>query len=371
MVCLKKNGLVLCGIGHEGMETFFQCERRGIIFDYIIDRNQEGQFRNVPIIHSIDELPSRNYFIVIGTIYTTYVEISKELKNKGLREFVDYVWGKSLFKQIVGINANCHGEAVVKFFSNSLEFDSMYCIYPIPQIHLNDEGRINSDLLKLLDVYIHQDIRAHNSYGYKLSDEYVLPLLSEDCKSICIPNMVGLGSLVHQWQRGQVPIPEKGVRFFYRDAFCDWIYEHSDKKRLQSVLMAMSDFPLNEAEIKANYNNIWNKIVQREKNWDIKVCSFIQENIQQYPMFNDMDHPSSFLLNYICKELGHMLGIHDLDDRVFDLEIGAQSFVWPMMYKCFSLANLDKVGGQYGMPLMTMDEYVRKYVWLVHGTMLI
>ena len=39
------------------------------------------------------------------------------------------------------------------------------------------------------------DIRRNNEYGYQLSDEYVMPKLNENCKTITIPNLYGAGKI--------------------------------------------------------------------------------------------------------------------------------------------------------------------------------
>lgn len=141
------------------------------------------------------QLINTHYFIVAAW-GSTFVEIKKDLCGYGMKEWEHFIWSRAFRRKVVVINANCHGDAMIKYLRQSISFWNGYMIYPIPAVHLS-EGIIDIDLLQHTDVYIHQDIRKENSISYQLSDEYVQQYLPKSVMDICIPNLVGMGKWMY------------------------------------------------------------------------------------------------------------------------------------------------------------------------------
>lgn len=79
--------------------------------------------------------------------------MKQNLEDLGLTEFEDFIWSKAFRKKIVVVNANCHGPGLIDYLQLSDRFCKNYMVYPVKQVHLNDEIPLN--LLKNTDVYIH------------------------------------------------------------------------------------------------------------------------------------------------------------------------------------------------------------------------
>lgn len=368
----SEKNIILYGAGKEAINIYYNLCRMGKKdkIKYIIDGGDAEYFFEYKIYHNIDEIAdSKLYNIIVATAYEAYKNIVSVLAQKGFIEHVDFVWGKLIDKKIVLVHANCHAESVVKFLESSTEFNRNYIIYPLPLIHLNTEKRIDENLMKIADVFIHQDIRRGNCISYELSDEYLLSKLSQECVNICIPNLVGYGTAVHQWQIAKIcTLGPRNTAIVYRDIFLDEAFQRSDKIHLDSMLKEMNNYKYDVENIKSKFWADIERLRKREKNWDIKIADYILEVFPYEPIFNDRDHPSSFLMNKICKEIAHKIHIFDLDDKEIELEVGIESFIWHMLKDSFELKWSKKyVGGQYGTDKLSYEEYIRKYVWGVYG----
>ncbi len=183
---------VLYGTGLEGERFLYQHNQLQKNIVYCIDASHAGSFHGIPIVTIENAENLSEYKIIIAAVWKTYCEIKEELDKRGLKEFENYIWASVFDKKLVLINANCHGNAVLRYLENSITFRENYAVYPVPLIHMNIEKRIEDNLLKNVDVYIHQDIRKNNQIGYEVSDDYIIPRLKTQCKTICIPNFVGM-----------------------------------------------------------------------------------------------------------------------------------------------------------------------------------
>jgi len=159
---------------------------------YCIDRSRKGTFHDIPIRTIEEATDIKKYFVIVTTIWDFFREIKAELEKRNMREFQDFIWGRLYGKKLVVINANCYKNALEAYLQANDKFRQKYALYPLPTIYENIEKELGDDLLKRCDVYIHQDIRKENKYGYKFSDEYTVPLLKEDCLNIVMPNLVGI-----------------------------------------------------------------------------------------------------------------------------------------------------------------------------------
>ena len=184
---------IIYGVGVEA-ERFVFCNSDILgKIKLCIDKNDRKEFYRIPVckLNEINGNREDEQIIVAAGDEKMYFEMRQNLVDLGLIEFRDFVWTKAFRKKIVVVNANCHGPAVVKYLQLSPAFCKEYMVYPVPEIHLNNEIPLN--LLKNTDVYIHQDIRENNSISYKLSDAYICPQLKQGVINVCIPNLVGMG----------------------------------------------------------------------------------------------------------------------------------------------------------------------------------
>lgn len=360
------------GAGLEAEEFMYKCYVENITIDFIIDNYIGGEFHTCKI-YKLDEIDNiKNYFIVVAcNTKETYMKIKTLLMERGLNEFDNFTWHRMWNKKIVVINANCHGTALKKYLANSDEFNLKYAIYPIPELQNN--LLIEDNILKHVDVYIHQDIRVDNKVSYYLSDEFILPMLKRDCQIICIPNFVGFGKMFFQTVNEGGYVANRKVLMFYRDNAIDQCIKKDKVRSLNELKDMLYNLRIDEEKIRNKFNEYMIKIKKREKNWDIKVSEYIEENYKNQKLVNDIDHPSNQMMKYICDQVAYRLGIKPVAFDCFSL--GVETFLQPKIKEVLGMNFEEKeveIAQRFpsGKKKINYDDYLRQYVWL-HENMII
>ena len=160
---------------------------------YCIDKNRNGEFYYGIPIYSLNDAPDlSSHTILVTTRWELYEQIKPLLAERNLSEYKNFMWHCCFQKKIVLINMNCYSYTLPAYLNESTFFRTHYCIIPTPRIHENTAKCIDDNLICNCDIFIHQDIQANNTYGYLLSDEYILSRIKPSCISITVPNLVGL-----------------------------------------------------------------------------------------------------------------------------------------------------------------------------------
>jgi hypothetical protein len=241
----------------------------------------------------------------------------------------------------------------------------------------NQKGYIDERILAHADVLIYQDVRAENKISYKLSYEYILKRVRPDCKTICIPNMVGNGNGFFPTQTSEVysyKLSEKDISLLYRDTLIDEALKQSGTKALDDVVQYIESYKFDADEIKAGFYSMMEKIRARENMWDVKVADFIECNYRYVPMMNDKDHPADALMQEIGRQVAQILGLSDTAECHWNV-LGIEAFIWPGIKKILGIEYtmeevriLDKapqiLGNEYSL---TLREYIQEYVWCFHN----
>ena len=303
----EKKRIVLIG-GDLDIKQFYFRNRNNINIEYYFEEdNYDIIFSNLTKITK-NEL-SEDYIYVIGESKKKYW--SDMLRNLGLHEFRDFYDNKTLDalingKKIVLLHGNCHMSRIEQMF-NTPELNKNFYVYPVPLIYLNKQGYIEDDVISNVDIFIHQDIRDDNVFGYRLSDSYLRNCQKKVCQDICIPNLFGVG------------------RAFFPNA-------GMSNKRDHCIYSGMKLFPYEELLIqekddcfsfvnKIKDNNLWSyeyvknnfdtnmeKLKQREKNCDVIISDYIIDNYKKYRCFWDVGHPTNRVIKEICQRIIKKIG---------------------------------------------------------------
>lgn len=337
-----------------------------------IDAFRTGTFHGLPI-YTLDTAPDlKDYLIIVTAVWENYNKIKECLVENGLIEFQDFIWADAFGKKIAVINANCHGEFYKRYLYQSRSFTDRYIIWNVAPLHLQKDSCISEELLKVCDLFIHQDVRPENSVGYKFSDEYILPLLKKDCKTITVPNMVGMG----KWNFPTAI--EKEYRYhtwamFCRDSVLDDAYgKYKDIAGMKKYVTSPDIYP--EEKVRELFNSCMKKLKEREKNWDVKISDYILKNYQTKKMFYDFDHASDFVMQEIGRRLCERLGIQDISGKVEYPLNWEESFTFPYVKKALGIQYEETYIRETGKKeiifhrkKMDLDEYLREYVWWFFG----
>lgn len=362
---------VLYGTGWYAEQFLYNFKEKDKIA-YCIDGIKTGIFHGFPIYTLRDAPDIENYKIIVTAVWENYIEIKKRLREIGLTEFQNFIWADAFGKKIAVINANCHGEFYKRFLYQSESFSEEYIIWNVPALHMQRESCISEELLKVCDLFIHQDIRPDNQIGYKFSDEYILPLLKRECRTIVVPNMVGMG----KWNFPTAVSKEYRYgtwAMFCRDTILDDAYsKYKNVKDIKKHVASPDIYP--EEKVRELFEGCINRLIEREKNWDVKISDYILENYQTEKLFYDYDHASDSVMQEIGRRLCEKLGIRDITEKLVYPLNWEESFTFPYVKKALGIRYEEtyiRESGKkeivFNRKKMDLDEYIREYVWWFYG----
>lgn len=367
---LKNKKVVIYGTGINAVKCVSLLEKNGIRVGFVLDgKDGTGIFKNYPVYKPIVE-NLKEYYVVVASAYETYPIIKEKLR--GLNEFESYIYYGWLDKKMVLLHGNCHMDVIEDFLKSSKVFSRNYAIYPTARICTKE--RTKEEVLKYMDVWIHEDIRNDNLFGYEFSDEYMKHHLPKGIKEIIMPNLYSLGAgffphakekndkntalLNGEYENGMFP-------------FKDSIIEECVKKHMNTEEICeyvIQDGILSEEYIVENFNEYIKKIERREAAWDIKILGFILDHYKKEKLFYDMGHPTNTVLKPITNKILEYLGIFG-DPIETDVMLDYHEVpIYPWIRKVLELEwNEDYIrNGKEAIKSsdkMDTAEYIREYIW--------
>lgn len=245
-------------------------------------------------------------------------------------------------KKIVILYGNCHMQALYKLLNSSLSFNEKFVLYDIPYIQtIKNPAFFELPIFNECDVFIHQAIQINNRYGREFASENIIKKLKPSCKVIAIPNIYHLPKFYFP-QYLEEPEYKWGIKnnkgtFTFRDRLIEDALRKG--KSLRNIVDIYKDVNYEIDYIKTNYENFKEKILKREKDWDIKVSEFIDENITKSKLFFDPNHPRPIVIRYIAEQVLIKLGVvnNDLSKKDFLLD----SFEMPICASVIAYFGLD------------------------------
>lgn len=339
---------------------------------YCIDKFRTGIFHGLPIYTLASAPDIGKYKIIVTATWENYEQIKVQLKEHDLIEFQDFIWMEAFNKKIAVINANCHGVFYKKYLQQSKTFMRKYVIWDVPQLQLRKTTSISDELLSACDLFIHQDIRVNNSYGYEFSDEYTLSRLKPTCQVVTVPNMVGMGKWAFPTAvRKEYRYRIRGV--FWRDTLLDEAYhQHRSIQKIREYISAPNVYPTEL--ITDLFNKCILKLRSREANWDIQISDYILKHYKTEKLFYDEDHAADSVMQEIGRRLCRVLEITDIEGEVDYLMNWEESFIFPCVKEALGLKYEETyirksrtVDTVFSEKKMDLDEYIREYVWWFYG----
>ena len=339
------------------MERFlFQNQQLISEISFCVDDRNIDQLHNIPVrrpgTFRVSDYVSTHFIIVAAESYPLYEEVKSKYLG-GLEEWNDFIWSQCFRKKVVVMNANCYGDAVNAYLQHSETFCNEYMIFPLPPIQRNEKGEIDISLLQHTDLYIHQDIRAENQFGYKLSDEYIKQFLPVGVKDICIPNLVDMGQWMYpNLNPSKFWKADRYVTVMGGDTILDEAVSRYDT--FEQIKTFWLNYRYEDEQLEEMFIVCMNKMKVREENWDIKVYNFIRENYRKIPCYTDSRHISNYVMRIIGRQVANLLGLSDIDDDTFAFTEGFR----PPLLNCVSeYFNLD-----FQVPRQTREDYLGKKV---------
>ena len=256
-------------------------------------------------------------------------------------------------------------------------------------IHLNKEKRLDENLLGVCDLFIHQEIRKENRFSVYFSDEYILPRLKPGCKQLVVTNLKVFADILfpREYIVG-APKAELANSFdpivFVGNRIIDEAFEKG--KDIAGIIEEFKD--VNRASLeekkrcRENFLQRMEHLREREEKWDVKVRDYILANYQECKLFVDLSHPSRTLMMEICRRIGKVLHLRDIEDIGLDFDYEYyETFVMGWVKDALGLKFSDEFvrsNNRLGRPNrnklgdgpIDLREYVREYVYWKFGKFL-
>ena len=374
--------VVVWGLGINSVKFTYWLAQHGIEVKYYLTNDKcTDTFCNRPVYELGNNSESINKFIVIATSMDTYSVIARQLMELGLMEFQNFIYWEWIFKKLVLVHGNCHTTIIKELLASSKEFNEQYSFYPLPSICLIENYKINSNIFMHIDVWIHQNIRTENKYGYYVSDEYIRQCIrnvhrENEIRDITIPNLYNLGQAffpqICKTNKYNAFIDAKEHLLFpLGDVLIDRCVEKG-MSVLEILEFYKSDMAYTPNEILELFEKCMNKIKEREKEWDIKIHDYIAENYQKTPIFNDPYHPTNNILKIISVEILKLLNI--TEDALFaQSELNKCEIpILPCVREALGITydnSLIRLGNSTRKltDYVNLDSYVRQYLWWSHN----
>lgn len=367
---------ILFGTSMEGEKLLYRYPQLAEKIEFCIDSFHTGEFHGIPIVKLDETEELQKYIIIVAAVWSTYEKIKRLLEEKNCKEYVNFFWGAEWNKKLVLVNMNCYGRGVCQYLESCRHFSEIYCIHPIAPVHANMEKRITEELLRRADVFIHQDIRADNRVAYELSDEYNRQFLKSDCLDITVPNLVGMGNWMYPTQDGVgklVHTSDGIISVWYRDRILHEAYQIYGEDSLERYVSFYEHYKLDENVIEVEFTRCWEKMRERERNWDVKITDYIFDNYRTIPCMVDCDHPSKYVMYEIGRRIAEIMGIDDVVDlNCYEPQLGLPTPVLRCVADYYGLKWKIPNDRQKNLLLgystdNDLEEYVKEYLWWYCG----
>lgn len=379
--------LVVWGTGKDAVKTTCALREQGL--EVVMYTTGSGSicvnsFMGKEILPAAECLECKDIFYVVAVRDVFWQEVKGRLMAAGLKEFEDFVFWKMLDRshKMVMLHGNCHLDVVENYLLSSSEFASKYWIYPYKRVCDMGDIRRFEKAISLTDVWVYQPIRPENSICYEVSDEYTHPLLKKDVVKISVPNYYHMGKILFPQTAinnpHNPPLSEgrDGNGMFPRsDKVIDrWVADHPDGLEFDELVeYCLSDDAIDESEIKENSRFLSEKILEKDRDCDVKVSQYILDNLAKEQMFYDLGHPTNAVLKKIAQGVLSALGVEDTKEiSCTDRLCYHEDPIYPCVMKALGLKweqrwIRDTEISKKIKSRMDFKEYVREYLFWCYG----
>lgn len=370
--------ILIYGTGLDAVRLFYTLKNLNMPVGGFINKNSKiKEFCGLKVYDCKREL-IKGYYVIVASRFQSYMQIKMYLDTEELSEFDEYIFYEWLDKKIVFVHGNCHVSVIKEYLNSSSEFNKKYVIYPTKLIQEMESG-IDQMLLVNCDVWIHQEIRNENPFGYRMSDEYIRKKINPNVREIIISNTFGEGHIYFP----QADMNNIKNRPISNGEDRNGIFPDNDAviSRCLDSGMSIEDIInyctrndiFTEKQIINNFNTCLDKIYEREKNCDIKVYELIRNNYKDTKLFYDPGHPTNIVLEYIAVEILKLLGIVENRQLHAINNLSAHELpIYPQVQKVLGLKFRDDEirKGNRDKKLtekMNFEEYIKQYIWYCYS----
>lgn len=319
-----------------------------------------------------------NNYTVVATSENAYWEIKRFLElNFGLIEFENFEYWKTYRKKIAISFGNCHMEQLKFILQNSNSFSDEYGFYPIKPIcelpESNKDYYLPATAFERCSLFLHQAIRKDNYYGFECSSENLVNKVSGNCQVICVPNIYNMPKFLFPQSYEDISGTKNNLSHnfhSFRDKYIDANYL---SKSVSDLVQMIEDKNfIKSSVIQDLFCDFSKEIVEREKEWDIKVSNFILSNYKKTNLFLDPGHPTLTFFVVVASLVLEKMGINFSSSLVESKTLLSCDYAeMPLYASVFHSLDLEfsqnkflriKAPTRLNSNPLTIEEYVRQYI---------
>lgn len=215
---------------------------------------------------------------------------------------------------------NCQVVALQEIFEQMVDYNFI----KIPPVHklLQKDIEYIYEILPNVDVLIIQNISDNYKNNKKLSTKSIILNTKKECKIIHIPNCYFDFYYPNLMYLDSYDV---SLQEFYHDKILLELYfthdEHNDIIQKYCDIMKNIDSYDEKYLLSKAYNSLC-EMRKRENNTkhDIKISDFIENNFRKKLLFYTINHPTKYLLDYICENICNILKIQYTEQNLDPME---------------------------------------------------
>lgn len=387
---LSEKRIVLFGAG-EIAEEFYQNYKDSLNISHCISniRREWGEKTFLGVLDvkmfNKNEIGDKDYIVVCAPVGFNAIEL--QLRNEGFCVYENFVES-----QIA--SAILQNKKIALFYGRCVLRDIYKCLIQIPSFNeeyapvwtraARHQATVSNRILyytkELCDLYVHTPKFIDHDSIYFLAPEE----LPEGCRSISVSNLV----MFLYWPQINIKLDEYNACYLHpynakRDGdFYHSLYRHEDcninrmimeGKTTKEIVKCLSDEEYySEKQVKKNKNFALKLIDIAEKNVDVTIADYLQENYQEIELYQNFSHPNKCVVWEYIRRLLSELGLPV--DEVSKVEKEAPEHthqggdvpIYPSVAKHMGLKFINE-GEKHeimtgkGIVYMTFAEYVEHY----------
>ena len=224
---------------------------------------------------------------------------------------------KLIKKKKICLSGNCVTAVIPEFLNSNRDFKNRYEVVlskPVFMVQEDDVDLIKQQVSEC-DVFITQPIGGGRYKELGIDTESLIKLMKKDAKMIIMPVPYFTGYFPEQFylhdktgasigeykEIPQSPSPYHNKIIF--KGFVDNLSEEEVLKKLYSLDNFNAGIPTKA--VRASIT----ELKRREAYTDFGIADFIEKKYKKHKLFYSINHPTNYLLNYMCEVMLKKLGI--------------------------------------------------------------
>jgi hypothetical protein len=267
------------------------------------------------------------------------------------------------------VYGNCQIDPLIRILALSTEFSRIYENTPVTAVHRISQSEETqfAATVRNLDLLIHQPV-APAIYGStrRLGTDHLVTWLKSGARAISFPSahFTGYSPETIVWKDGN------GNNVW--DSFCNYhdlnilnAYYHGMSRR-ECISYVLEGVGYGPEFLEANVADSLDRLRQRERQIDVTISDFVDENWRRERLFFGFNHPSNSLVLHEANQILDMIGLPKLDPAAlagcpeYMAEKNDVLFIYPVVRKHFALGFAEEAIQVRGRTY-TLDDAVRGY----------